>query len=81
MIELNVMPYCENCPDFTPISECTTTNLYHGELGCIIKELKFDHIVSCTNREKCKCIYEHVKKELNIGNGGNKNDQKQMDAM
>lgn len=56
MITLKVEPYCENCNLFEAESDTTAiysaNTLYHRET-----------IITCTNRKKCKELYEYIKQE------------------
>lgn len=58
MILLNVEDYCQDCPGFEPemermrIEEFATT------------EQSWSTVIVCSNRRKCKRMYEHVRREF-----------------
>ena len=56
MITLKVEPYCENCKRFE--AETATTAIYGGNTL-----YHYETIITCTNRQKCKELYEHIKQE------------------
>lgn len=61
MIRLEVEEYCENCPEFTPEVEKPTV-LY---ANCEVYEVYGDTIIRCECRNRCRRIFDHIKKEKN----------------
>lgn len=49
MININLKPYCQSCPEFEPCSE----KLYADE-KFYADEISVDTIVSCEHMELCK---------------------------
>lgn len=52
MIQLNVENYCQECPDFDPVTE----RLYAGGEVAMI-------IVSCEHKERCERIKRYLEEE------------------
>lgn len=55
-IQLKLEPYCENCNRFE--AETNKTSLY-SDMEMTLCETT----ITCTNRKKCKEIYEYLKAE------------------
>jgi len=62
MIALEVEPYCEDCGYFEPTHTTLAT-------CCDNRVVRYETLVECINREKCRNIAEHVMKvkEESIG--------------
>ena len=57
MIKLNIEEYCHNCEDFEPTCE----KIFGRTL---IGPIMFDQIVTCVNKNKCRCIHTHIKQSF-----------------
>lgn len=60
MIKLDVREYCQCCLEFEPVVIERPSFLLDSDIpcGCI-----GDTIVKCENHDKCKILYNHLKKE------------------
>lgn len=71
MIKLELKPYCENCPDFEPDvdkkEETLTCQNYVGFMADTTVIHKCDTTIRCKNRNKCRCIMEHLTQENKKG--------------
>lgn len=52
MIKLEVMPYCERCPEFTPEKYTMTCDRYYQD-SCLTD---VDTRVVCAHRQRCAAI-------------------------
>lgn len=60
MIKLDVHEYCQCCLEFEPVVIERPDCLY---VDNSLSGLVGDTIVKCENHDKCKTIYNHLKKE------------------
>lgn len=60
---LEIQPYCKNCPDFEVYDNKRDSESYY--LGPVKYETKPEqHIICCRHSKRCKQIYERIKEEL-----------------
>lgn len=52
MIKLEVMPYCERCPEFTPVKQTDPCSRYYQD-SCLTDVYTF---VVCAHRQRCAAI-------------------------
>nr|DAW64804.1 MAG TPA: hypothetical protein [Caudoviricetes sp.] len=52
MIKLEVMPYCERCPEFTPVKQTDPCSRYYQD-SCLTD---VDTFVVCAHRQRCAAI-------------------------
>lgn len=57
MIRLVIDDYCSKCPDFEPNVDKMQYEDIRGDF------LRTDTTITCENRNRCRCIYERLKKE------------------
>ena len=62
MITLDLLEACENCKDFSAVSENTVNVI-------TVDRVDYHHIVTCANIDKCKALLKHLQKE--VKNNGN----------
>ena len=56
MIELCVMGYCHNCPEF----EADVTKMNFEVYANVVR---YDSVIRCKNRERCEAIKRYLKDE------------------
>lgn len=52
-MELNIMSYCEQCPEFKPVC---------NEMSCnnAFERVYFQRVITCENYNTCKNIEKHI---------------------
>jgi hypothetical protein len=60
MIELKVEDYCADCPDFKPEVD---KSLWRNDYSLVPTE-KAVTAIYCVHRNKCKCLYDYIKKDI-----------------
>ena len=65
MIQMSVEPYCHNCPEFQPVISGNVIQSFDFTTGSIL--IRY---VECEHKERCKCMYEHIKETSKNGQSG-----------
>lgn len=61
MIKLDILgDFCQDCPDFDPVSYNNHSYIYANAKQVMID--KTETLVTCRHKERCSRIYEHLKK-------------------
>lgn len=73
MIKLDIMPYCQECPDFeahvdkNEETQTFTAPMGHSKGFGLVPDVKVIHrcntTVMCKHHNKCRCIMEHLSEE------------------
>ena len=58
MITLDLLPVCEDCPEFEPVKTDNYNIMHFG------KVVESNCKITCENIDKCKAILEYLQKEV-----------------
>ena len=58
MIKLDLLPVCDNCPEFEPVK----TGEYN--IMCMGEVVESNCTITCENMDKCKAMFEYLQKEV-----------------
>lgn len=64
MIRLDVQPYCDVCPDFTPDVKMPDKIYYSTPDGVQGYEQSGDTVVRCKYRRRCEAMVRYLQKQM-----------------